>query len=218
MSGFPYGRQFLGLVSVFRLNKIHESVSPDQSPHDGPIDIQLTHSRDGHAWERFEDRSPIIALGEPGSFDGGCLLGVSNPPAVVNDQVWVYYTAITTTHGGPMPPKRCSIGRASWRLDGFVSLDAGPSGGTVETVPLKVTGDRLVVNADAADGSLELEILSSAGDPLPGYGRKDCVALHGDEVRHVVHWKEINRLPTGHPVRLRFYLKDARLYSFCTKA
>ena len=218
MSGFPYGGQFLGLLSVFRLQVVHESTGPNQSSHDGPIDIQLTHSQDGLDWERFEDRSPIIAVGEPGSFDGGCLLGVSNPPAVVDDEVHVYYTAITTTHGGPMPPKRCSIGRASWRLDGFVSLDAGPAGGMVETVPLAVSGDRLEVNADASRGSLGVEILSAAGDPLPGYARQDCVAFHSDQVRHAVRWHSTDRLPTGQPVRVRFYLKDAKLYSFCAQA
>jgi hypothetical protein len=178
------------------------------------IYIQLTHSQGGLDWERFEDCSPIIPLGEPGSFDGGCLLGVSNPPVVVNDQIFVYYTAITTTHDGPIPPKRCSIGRACWRLDGFVSLDAGPTEGVVETVPLVVTGSRLEVNANASRGRLSVEVLSATGEPLPSYGHAECAALHSDGVRHVVRWKGKPHLPEHPSVRLRFGLQNVELYSF----
>ena len=218
MSGFPYGGQFLGLVSVFKLNKIHASVEADQSSHDGPIDIELAYSRDGRDWQRLEERTPVIPVGKPGTFDGGCLLGVSNPPVVYNDEIWVYYTAITTTHGGAMPPKRCTIGRAAWRLDGFVSLDSGSSGGRIETVPIEASGQQLVVNADAARGSLEVEVLSATGAPLAGYGRKDCVALCADEVRHVMRWQGSDRLPPDPSVRLRIQLKDAQLYSFHARA
>ena len=116
-----------------------------------------------------------------------------------------------------MPPKRLSIGRAAWRLDGFVSLDSGVFGGMVETVPLEVSGDRLEVNVNAAQGSLEVEVLSAAGSPLAGYERADCVALQGDSVRHVVRWDGNDRLPSDRPIRLRFHLKSADLYSFRTR-
>ena len=214
MSGFPYGGGFLGLLSVFRLESVTERTGPEQGPHDGPIEAQLTHSGDGREWKRFEDRSPIIPVGETGSFDSGCILGASNPPVIYDDQVWVYYTAINVTHAGPMPPKRITIGRACWRLDGFVSLDAGPAGGVVETVPLAFSGERLEVNADASQGSLAVEVLSAAGDPLRGYGRQHSRAIESDSVRHAVSWEAGDRLPAGNPVRLRFHLRDAQLYSF----
>jgi len=218
MSSFPYGGQFLGLLSVFRLTKVHKSVSANQSPDDGPIDIQLTHSRDGHYWKRFEDRSPIIPLGEPGSFDAGCILGVANPPVIYNDEIWVYYTAINTTHGGPLPPKRITIGRASWRLDGFVSLDAGHEGGLVETVPLNVSGDRLEINADASKGSLSVAVLSADGKPQSGFSKDDCEEIRSDGVRHVIRWNGNDGLKVRGPVRLRFYLRNAKLYSFRIKS
>ena len=213
LSGFPYGGGFLGLLSVFRVEAV-----PEQGPNDGPVDVQLTHSRDGREWERFEDRSPIIPLGAPGSYDSGCILGVSNPPVIYDDEVWVYFTAINVTHGSPMPPKRITIGRASWRLDGFVSLDAGPAGGVVETVALELDGDRLEVNADASEGSLAVEVLSAAGDPLSGFGRESCRAIDSDGVRHIVAWDGGDRLPTDRPLRLRFHLQNAQLYSFRTSS
>jgi hypothetical protein len=233
MAGFCYGAQFLGFLPVFRVVRHVRRREPgsDKSvaqvaPWDGPIEAQLVHSRDGCTWHRFVDRSPIIPRGEPGSFDAGCILCSADRPVVYDDEVWHYYTGVNTTHGGRMPPKRISIGRASWRLDGFVSLDAGPLGGVIETVPLQVSRARLEVNANAAanavavtaGGSLEVEVLSAAGEPLPGYGRGDCMACYADEVRHAVRWQGTDRLPTGQPIRLRFYLQDAALYSFSIRA
>ena len=69
------------------------------------------------------------------------------------DEVRLYYTGITTTHGGYLPRKKITIARASWRLDGWVSLDAVETPGTVETTPMPSDGQRLIVNADAARGS-----------------------------------------------------------------
>jgi hypothetical protein len=224
MAGFCYGGQFLGFLPVFRVVRQvgYDGIGGQrkvatQAPWDGPIEAQLVHSRDGRDWHRFEDRSPIIPRGKRGSFDAGCILCSADRPVVTNDEVWHYYTGVNTTHGGLMPPKKLSIGRAAWRLDGFVSLDAGTFGGVVETVPLEISGGRLEVNVDAGQGRMEVEILSAAGDPLPGYGRGDCVALQADAVRHDVRWNGNDRLPRDQTVRLRFHLKDADLYSFCIK-
>ncbi|MDE0199898.1 MAG: hypothetical protein OXK78_16950 [Caldilineaceae bacterium] len=240
MSGFVYGGQFLGFLPVFDVIKdargesgmpasvaadgskglhapavISESGAEiDQAPWDGPIAAQLVHSRDGLSWHRFEDRSPIIPRGEPGSFDAGCILCSADRPLIRGDEVWHYYTAVSTMHGGPMPPKTISIGLAKWRLDGFVSLDAGHFGGVVETVPLQLSGEGLEVNVDAGDGSLAVEVLSAACEPLPGFTRVDCQAIDTDGVRQTVRWSGDARLPIGQPLRLRFHLQDAELYSF----
>ncbi|MEA1950955.1 MAG: hypothetical protein U9N87_06190, partial [Planctomycetota bacterium] len=216
MSAFPYGGQFLGIAATFRRTKLLKSTEPDQSPEDGPIHGQLIHSRDGHTWKRFEDRTPVIPNG-PAKFDAGCILGQVNTPVIHNDEIWVYYTAITTEHGGKMPEKRITIGLATWRLDGFVSLDAGNEPGTLETVPLKPTGNRLVVNADASRGHLAVEVLDRDGKTLPGYSLDDCIAMKTDGIRHMVKWKKHDHLPTERPLRLRFHLKNASLYSYRVK-
>jgi len=213
MSVFPYGGQFLGLVTHFRFAKRLTDTTPGQSPDDGPIDVQLVHSRDGRNWRRLENRLPVIPNG-PHPYDAGCILGTANQPVIVGDEMWIYYTAINTTHGGALPQKVITIARASWRRDGFVSLDAGDQAGVVETIAFQPSGDRLVVNADASRGEARIEILDGTGEVIPGYGTEVCVPIRSDSVRHAVRWKNHDRLPDGRPLALRFHLRDTSLYSY----
>ena len=78
---------------------------------------------------------------------------------------------------------------------------------------------RLEINAGTAGahGIVSAEILDPETDqPIPGYAREDCDAFQGDAIRHAVTWKGkggVGRL-AGTPVKLRFYLKQAKLFSF----
>ena len=126
MSAFPYANQWLGMVTHFRRTgapKVIKYSGHAQSSHDGPIDVQLVSSRDGRIWQRCSDRSPVIPLG-PHFYDSGSILGLCNSPVIVGDEMWMYYTAMTTTHGGYLPDKVMSIARASWRIDGMASFHA----------------------------------------------------------------------------------------------
>lgn len=217
MSVWPVDGVFLGFPTVFRVQTIRprETVGPGQSPWDGPIDVQLAMSPDGRRWERTEPRDAVIPLGPAGRFDSGAILGVATTPVVTGEETWLYYTAINTGHGGPMPPKRITIGRASWRREGFVSLGTAGAG-VIETHALRLTGDRLWVNADASRGSLRVELLDETGRALDGFGVAQSVALTGSEVRQVVQWLGKAGPPGDATVRLRFILEHARLFSFGT--
>ena len=66
-----------------------------------------------------------------------------------------------------------------------------------------------------APGFVRVEIQDAAGTPIPGYTLEDCPEIIGDEIARVVAWKagpDVGRL-AGQPVRLRFVMKDADLYS-----
>ena len=218
LSGFWYEDRFVGLLPVFRVTSYEPGRrgvdGADVSAWDGPIEAQLASSADGLQWQRFEDRAPIIPRGPAGSFDAGCILGLADAPVIADDRLWIYYTAVNTTHGGPMPPKEITIGLASWRLDGFVSLEAGAEGGVVETIPLSAGGPQLEVNLEAPGGSLEVEALAPDGRVLPGCSRAECRPVAGDSVRAAVRWKERSGLDPSRRLRLRFHLRDGRLYSF----
>ena len=213
MSAFPSAGQWLGLVTHFRRTGRPPVKGPGQSPHDGPIDVQLVHSRDGRKWERCEDRSPVIALG-PHAYDSGSILGLCNTPVVVGDEMWMYYTAMTTTHGGYLPDKQMTIARAAWRLDGMVSLHASDSEGVIETVPIQPEGEYLTVNADVSTGRLLVEVLDAAGRVVPGYGKSACLPLTSGDVRQKVEWRAHSSLPEEKPLRLRFYLTGGDLFSY----
>lgn len=106
--------------------------------------------------------------------------------------------------------------RYTVRLDGFVSVNAPLSGGTLVTKPITFAGDRLKINyATSAAGSIRVEIQDADGKPIEGFALKDCPEIYGDTVAQVVHWKagaQVTQL-AGRPIRLKFVMKDADLYS-----
>lgn len=211
MNGFAYGNSYLGIVPLFRITDILETKKPGQSKYDGPMEGQLITSRDGLQWQRLADRSPVIPSGT--TYDRS-IMNVAIAPILVKDEVWHYYTAINATHGAPRPPKRITIALARWRLDGWVSLDAGAKEAVVETVPIVDRTGSLEINANAAKGRLVVEVLDADGHPLPGYSAAECQALTADEVRHTVRWANHETPPMSGPFKLRFRFQDASLFSY----
>lgn len=109
------------------------------------------------------------------------------------------------------------IRRYTLRIDGFVSLHAPLVGGELITQPVRFTGDQLVLNVStSAAGSVRVEIQDLSGKPLPGFALADCHEVYGDDLERAIAWKgnpDLGAL-AGQPVRLRFEVKDADLYSY----
>ena len=107
--------------------------------------------------------------------------------------------------------------RGILRTDGFVSVNAPYQGGEILTKPRLFKGSRLIVNySTSAAGGLRVEILDAEGKPLSGHSLANSVELYGDKIDQVVSWDkgpEVGKL-AGQPIRLRFLIKDADLYSF----
>ncbi len=106
--------------------------------------------------------------------------------------------------------------RYSLRLDGFACVAAPYAGGELLTKPLTFTGKELVLNfATSAAGGIRVEIQDAVGKPLPGYTLADAVETIGNEIGRAVHWRSGADLGAlaGKLVRLRFVMRDARLYS-----
>ena len=216
MSVFPHAAGFIGLPTMFRVTTARRpkaELTPGQSPDDGPIEVQLATSADGRTWQRTVPRLNVISRGAPGTFDGGAILGVSSTSVDVDDETWVYYTALTTTHGGAMPEKRLSIGRAEWRRHGFASLDAGADGGRIETKSLLLGATNLLINADAGQGKLRVALLEADGRVIPGFGLDDCTPLTADATRWPARWQNNASVPTNRPVRVVVELTNAKLFS-----
>ncbi len=107
--------------------------------------------------------------------------------------------------------------RYTLRIDGFASLRAPYAGGEMVTKPLTFAGGSLSVNAETSGfGSFQVEIQDVDGKPLPGFSLADCEPIFCDSLDYTVRWQTGGDLRSlaGQPVRLRFVLKDADIYSF----
>ncbi len=95
-------------------------------------------------------------------------------------------------------------------------MHAGYEPGELVTRPLEFSGKELVINfATSAAGTVRVEIQDVAGNPVPGFALVDCPEIFGDQLERSVAWKsgEDVSMLVGKPVRLRFVLQDADLYS-----
>jgi hypothetical protein len=111
--------------------------------------------------------------------------------------------------------------RYTLRLDGFVSAHAPMSGGELVTWPLQFAGSKLALNfATSAAGSVRVELQDENGKPLPGFAIEDCPPIFGDTVDRGIGWNGSPDLAkfAGRPVRIRFALNDADVYSFRFRA
>ena len=108
------------------------------------------------------------------------------------------------------------IRRYTLRLDGFASVHAPYAGGEMLSKPFRFTGKQLLINySTSAPGGLRVEIQNAEGSPVPGFTLADCPEIVGNEIERTVSWKQgpdVSRL-AGKPLRLRFSIKDADLYS-----
>lgn len=225
---FFYESLFFGLWDRYR----HEP--------NGLLDVQLAVSHNGRHWQRPSDEAWIPLTPLPDDFvrvkssrspetgvdpfdprvpwdhanNSASMLG----PVRVGDELWIYYSGRTTDHRSR--PHVGAIGLGTLRLDGFFSLDAGETTGTLTTRPVRLTSPDLHVNANAVGGAVRVAVLNADGVPLQPFTLENCVPLTSDSVRHSVTWRGADSVAalTGQTVRLQFELNSARMYSFWTGA
>jgi hypothetical protein len=235
MTAMPYAGVYVGLLNTYHGETIQPI--PDDKPWMDRVDAQLVFSRNGVTWQRVLKDGAITAsqlrenrdwkhAAEEATFlpcgefkrdwDWGQIYP-HHPPLVVGDEIRFYYTGISGRHWHTYHKDEPDhgVGLATLRLDGFVSVEAEQEG-TLTTKTLVFLGDTIVVNADARGGSLVVEALDADGKVLDGFARSDCAPITTDGIRHVVTWKGNPdcQLLQARPIKLRLYLKHAKLYSF----
>ena len=69
--------------------------------------------------------------------------------------------------------------------------------------------------ATSAAGSVQVELQDPQGVPLPGFALADSEVMYGDSLEQPMLWRRMPNMGAlaGVPVRLRFVLKDADLFS-----
>lgn len=168
-------------------------------------------SHDGLNFKRWLD--PVIPEDAPEDRDGNrsnyMTWGLVQLPG--NEKEYSVY-ATEAYYTGPDSRVR----RFTYRVDGFVSLRGTGQGGSLVTKPLVFEGDELQLNVATQDGgSVRVELQNTAGKPLDGFALSDCQPLQGDSIEQAVVWSggKLSSL-AGKPVRVRFEVNNADIYSF----
>jgi len=199
---FMPGRQVLSAQEAERVN-VNPNYFKDCS------DAVLMTSRGGNVY----DRTFMEGFIRPG-------IGLqnwvsrSNYPALNVVQTGPDEMSLYVQHDYAQPTAH--LRRYSLRLDGFASVSAPYTGGSMTTKPFVFAGNELLLNfATSAPGFVRVEIQDSEGKPIAGYSLDDSKELIGNYIEHPAAWRhgtDVGSL-AGRPVRLRFVMKDADLYS-----
>ena len=105
---------------------------------------------------------------------------------------------------------RCQEGRVSF------AQPSAEQEGWLTTDPVVLENETLLINASVASGgTLRVAVLNESGESIRGFTEENCQALEGDHLAAPVRWSErlLSELK-GKTVRLRFKLRDARLYGY----
>ena len=222
----PYEGVYICLTTLFQISEVRQS---NGWVHAGELDVHLHFSRDlTKQFYKPLRKQPILAKGQRRSdakkgkifhdpanndWDWG-MVSVVCPPVITKDRVLVYYNGVNCQHNqAASPGKFAGIGLATWRLDGFVSIDSDSTEDVITSKQLLFSGRRLVINSRAIDGSgeLKIRIRDAKGKVL----RDQSDPITGDAFNHVVTWKEqpdISEL-SGKPIVVEFHSKNTELYA-----
>jgi hypothetical protein len=222
LDAVAYESLMVGLFTIWRGDKN----IPEGRPK--PNSVWLGFSRDGYHWDR-PVRQPFLDVSETkGDWNWGNVQSVAGGFHVVGRNLHFYFSG-----RAGLPGQRDgggAMGLATLRRDGFCSMDAGPQGGTLTTRPVKFNARFMFVNlkTNAPDGELRIEILHADGRPitltkndtkenLVPFTPDKAVPATGDQTLMGVSWQngiqDLSML-ADKPVRIRFHLKNASLYSF----
>ncbi len=183
-------------------------------------------------WSRPRVRKPLLAYPHNTSYWGFSKGVGPMPPLRVGNELWIYRDVAEGQGNERYPTIQQWFTMAKLRLDGWAGYEAGPQGGWLDTQEFVADGEALKVNADCgrAGAGLRVEVYEIEGPRpypahlykntlLPGFSKDDCAAVTGNVYDAPVKWNA-HSWPAlkGKRVRLRFYLTNATLYSFWTKA
>ena len=190
---------------------------------------QLVFSRDGRRWTRVS-REHYMLAGDRQSWNGGpCIVPLC--PIVVGDEIFVFYYGKNygnlwgepTLDGQSITAS--ALGLAKLPRDRWMSITPQGAAGEMITPLVSFAHNELHVNADAAGGSLAVELQTFEHKPIEGFTLADCDAITSDSLDHTVSWRgrsDLSRIigtarcqPLyGRGLVLRFRLDDARLFTF----
>lgn len=206
--GAPVEELYTNAISVYpRADHIRIGFPARYLPKEGSrVEPLFMSSRDGVHFHRWDE--PVIPGTAPkdrmGNRSNYMAHGIVSLPG--NDREYTVY-ATEAYYEGPDSRLR----QFTYRVDGLVSVRAGDEGGELLTKTLTFSGESLMLNFLTQDGGqIRVRLESPDGKTLA-----QSQWLTGDQLAHPVAWQAGTDLQAlqGRPVRLRFSMKKADLYS-----
>ncbi len=187
-----------------------------QTRHERDVmNFYIAPCRDGANWDLqwVYAEQPLVPRGPNGSFDKDMVVQASNI-VTWQDKHWIYYTGYRERHW--YAPRKPSIGLATLPLDRFVGLQANKETGSVTTKPFQLNGGRLLLNVEAQQGAVAVEVLDAKGSTIEGFTARQSRTRNVDALRLEPTWKSKRNLSElrGMTIQLRIYLQNATLFAF----
>ena len=198
MPVFFHGGVYLGLVAILY-------------PKEDRVWAELAWSPDTVKWHRVCPDTPLIANSEKEmAYDWGCVYAGAYP-VFLEDEIRIYYGGSDWHHGNWRNAFLCM---ATLRPDGFAGYEPieGNKPARITTTAVVCTGGKLQLSADIPDrGAIKVTVLDKDNKAL---AESEPIAQTVTDA--VVRWKEGFSLDTlkDNDIRLRFELRDSKLYSF----
>ncbi|MFN7936427.1 MAG: peptidyl-alpha-hydroxyglycine alpha-amidating lyase family protein [Bryobacteraceae bacterium] len=214
LDGIAYESLMLGMFQVHR--GPHNSLA-EKGKFPKMSELSIGFSRDGFHWSRPDRRPFIAATRKQGDWERAYVQFTGGVTLIDGDRLLFYYVGFSgEAPNGPDMYAGCATGLATLRRDGFASLDASASGGTLTTRKVRFSGNHLFVNLDAPKGELRAEILDEQSRPIAPFTAANSIPLTTDSTKVELKWKGNADLAAlaGRAVRIRFHLRSGSLYSF----
>jgi hypothetical protein len=220
MPAFPYQGLYIGIPWIYRaeyfrygdysVNKLHEA----QADSPRTMFPQLAWSWDMVQWTRPHDRTPLIRLGEQGSWDDGMIV-TARAPVIVGEELYFYYGGCDKVHDEKQV--NAGIGLATMRLDGFCSMKGADQMGWLITRREPMLEPRVSINARVDPGGLiQAELLDRHNRVVPGFSREESQAFTGDSTAQEIRWNTATFEGKGKrkDYKIRFWIRRAELFSY----
>ena len=192
-------------------------MDPERGRGSGPVETQISVSRDGVNWQRHP-RPAYVGIG---LHQGRDIHQAYTAHGMIRrgDEIWQYYYGEEVYHSTYRKGhEQSAVYRLVQRLDGFVSADSPyDKEAILITRPLKFEGNRLVLNIDTeAAGYAQVGFLDENGQPMEGFSVDECLYINGDFIETEVEWlpngTDVSGLQ-GKTVQIVFRMRGSKLYA-----
>ncbi|MBQ7033879.1 MAG: hypothetical protein IJN25_09515 [Clostridia bacterium] len=197
-------------MAAYPVKKAASDENPPETLRSGlaVTDCLFMSSRDGENWNRFCEAFMTPGFENPDNWVyGDCYPSYGFMD--IGDENYYFFTI--DKHRTPDKPK--PLHRWKIRKDGFAYFEADDDGAVFVTNPISFDGKKLHLNFEtSAAGSIYVDLLDADGNEIEG---KTSFEIFGNAIDREVYFADGSDFSeyAGKPVRLRFRMQDARLYS-----